>query len=81
MRFINTGRIELFQKYCILFPLPSAMNNHQYNALEFKKINCLIVDENNLNITKLSAVIEDKIFSKRQNQINIIKSKINLHQN
>jgi len=76
------AEIELFQKYCILFPLPSAMNNHQYyNALEFKKKNnCLIVDENNLNITKLSAVIEDKIFSKRQksNKYYKIKNKLTL---
>ncbi len=33
------AEIEIFSKPCLLFPLPSSMNNHQYyNAKEFEKI-------------------------------------------
>ena len=44
------AEIELHNKFSILFPLPSATNNHQYyNAVEFKKNNqCLICDERSL---------------------------------
>lgn len=61
------AEIELFKKYSILFPLPSAMNNHQYyNAIEFKKNNnCMIVNESDLNIQKVSQVLQDKIFSSK----------------
>lgn len=61
------AEIELFKKYSILFPLPSAMNNHQYyNAIEFKKNNhCLIVNENDLDLQKVSQVLQDKLFTNK----------------
>ena len=44
------AEIELYNKFSVLFPLPSATNNHQYyNAVEFKKNNqCIICDEREL---------------------------------
>lgn len=57
------AEIEIFRIFSVLFPLPSAMDNHQYlNALEFRKNNqCIIADENNLNIINISKIIEKKI--------------------
>ena len=62
------AEIELYKKFSILFPLPSAMNNHQYfNAVEFKKKNpCLLFDEKNLDIIKISMEIEKLIFIKKK---------------
>ena len=58
------AEIETFSKPCLLFPLPTSMNNHQYyNAKEFEKSNrCFILDENNLNPELLSKKIEKLIF-------------------
>ncbi len=58
------AEIELYKKFSVLFPLPSAMNNHQYfNAIEFRKKNpCLLLDERDLNIIKISKEIEKIIF-------------------
>ncbi len=58
------AEIDSFKKFSILFPLPSAINNHQYlNAIEFKKSNeCIIVNENNLDILSISKKIEKRIF-------------------
>ena len=58
------AEIETFSKPCLLFPLPSSMNNHQYyNAIEFKKNNrCFILDETNLSVESLSKKIEELIF-------------------
>ncbi len=58
------AEIELHRKFSILFPLPSAMDNHQYyNAIEHKKNNpCLIFEEKNIDISKISKKIEKIIF-------------------
>jgi UDP-N-acetylglucosamine--N-acetylmuramyl-(pentapeptide) pyrophosphoryl-undecaprenol N-acetylglucosamine transferase len=57
------SEIELFKKFSVLFPLPSAMNNHQYfNAVEFSKNNnCIIVNEREINLPNLSKKIEKHI--------------------
>ncbi len=58
------AEIEHFKKFSILFPLPTSMDNHQYhNALEFSKINkCIIVNEKEIDIKRLSRKIEKRIF-------------------
>ena len=70
------AEIETFSKPCLLFPLPTSMNNHQYyNAKEFEKNNrCFILDENNLSAKSLSKKIEKLIFLKKKK--NRIISKI-----
>ena len=62
------AEIETFSKPCLLFPLPTSMNNHQYyNAKEFEKSNtCFILDENNLSAELLSKKIEKLIFLEKQ---------------
>ena len=49
---LHTGRNRILFKKSILFPLPTAMNNHQYlNAMQFKKNNeCLVFNEERLKI-------------------------------
>ena len=71
------AEIELYRKFSILFPLPSAMDNHQYlNAIEFKKNNpCLIFDEKNMEISKISKKIEKSIFITKK--LHKIKAKDN----
>lgn len=71
------AEIEIFSKPCLLFPLPSSMNNHQYhNAKEFEKNNrCLILNENNLSIKSLSKKIEKLIFlEKKKKKLYSIKN-------
>mgnify|MGYP001164199277 FL=1 len=71
------AEIEIFSKPCLLFPLPSSMNNHQYyNAKEFEKNNsCFILDENNLSIKSLSRKIENLIFlGKKKKKLYSIKN-------
>ena len=65
------AEIELYNKFSVLFPLPSATNNHQYyNAVEFKKNNqCLICDERELNFKKISMEIEKIVFKKKLHKI------------
>jgi len=73
------AEIEIFSKPCLLFPLPSSMNNHQYyNAKEFEKNNnCFIFDENNLSIKSLSKKIENLIFlEKKKKKLYSIKNNI-----
>ena len=62
------AEIGTFSKPCLLFPLPTSMNNHQYyNAKEFEKSNrCFIFDENNLSAELLSKKIEKLIFLEKQ---------------
>ncbi len=71
------AEIELYKKSSILFPLPSAMDNHQYyNANEFQKNNpCLIFDEKVLDITtEISKKIEKFIFiNQNSHKIKTIK--------
>lgn len=73
------AEIEIFSKPCLLFPLPSSMNNHQYyNAKEFEKKNrCFILDETNLSIESLSKKVEDLIFlGKKKRKLYSIKKNI-----
>ena len=65
------AEIELYNKFSLLFPLPSATDNHQYfNAIEFKKNNkCLICDEKEFNFLKISKEIEKIVFKKKLHQI------------
>ena len=65
------AEIELYNKFSVLFPLPSSTNNHQYyNAVEFKKNNqCLICDERELNLKKISMEIEKIVFKKKLHKI------------
>ena len=58
------AEINLFKKFSLLFPLPQAMDNHQYlNALEFSKNNdCIILNEKKINIAKISKKIEKRMF-------------------
>ena len=60
------AEIEYFKKFCILFPLPTSADNHQYyNAHEFQKRNkCEIIDQSNFNVKKISLLIEKIFFSK-----------------
>ncbi|MEE2695189.1 MAG: UDP-N-acetylglucosamine--N-acetylmuramyl-(pentapeptide) pyrophosphoryl-undecaprenol N-acetylglucosamine transferase [Pseudomonadota bacterium] len=62
------AEIKLFKKFAVLFPLPSAMNNHQYfNALEFRKNNnCMIVNEKKVRFSRISKEIEKRIFLKKK---------------
>ena len=65
------AEIELYNKFSILFPLPSATNNHQYyNAVEFKRNNqCIICDEREPNLKKISMEIEKIVFKKKLHKI------------
>ena len=69
------AEIELYNKFSVLFPLPSATNNHQYfNAVEFKKNNqCLICDEKELNFSRISKKIEKIVFKRKLHQIELSK--------
>ena len=60
------AEIEYFNKFSILFPLPTSADNHQYyNAHEFQKRNkCEIIDQSNFNVKKISLLIEKIFFSK-----------------
>ena len=61
------AEIEFFKKFCILIPLPTSANNHQfYNALEFKKTNnCEIINQSNVNNDKLVKIIKSNLFEKK----------------
>ncbi len=74
------AEIELFRKKSILFPLPSAMNNHQlFNAREFKKSNdCIIVDETNLDAQLLSQDIKKLLFINKKG-LNMYNKKTQNH--
>ncbi len=61
------AEIQAFEKFVILIPLPSSINNHQYlNAIEFKKKNkCIILDEAKMESTTEAKKIEKYIFLKK----------------
>ncbi len=71
----SLAEIEYFKKFCILVPLPTAADNHQYfNAIEFKKTNeCEIINQSNINNEKLVKIIKSKLFEKKKK---IIKPKV-----
>jgi len=75
------AEISMYNKNSFLFPLRSAINNHQYlNAIQFQKENdCLIFDERKIDYQVFSSVLKKKIFlkyksikstKKRDNRIN-----------
>ncbi len=78
----SLAEIEFFKKFCILIPLPTSANNHQYfNAIEFKKNNnCEIVDQSNINYEKLLKIIKSNLFEKKIKKIkpNIKTKKMSL---
>ncbi len=67
------AEIENHQSFSVLFPLPTAIDNHQYlNALEFqKKNNCIIQNQNNVDYKKVSQVLMEHLFKK-----NLCKNKL-----
>ena len=69
------AEIELYNKFSVLIPLPSATNNHQYsNAIEFKKNNqCIICDERKFNFKKISKEIEKIVFREKMHKIEASK--------
>ena len=64
----SLAEIEFFKKFCILIPLPTSANNHQYyNAVEFKKTNdCEIINQSNINNEKLVKIIKSNLFEKKK---------------
>ena len=64
----SLAEIEFFKKFCILIPLPTSANNHQYyNALEFKKTNnCEIINQSNINLNKLVKIIKSNLFKQKR---------------
>ncbi|MAI29174.1 MAG: undecaprenyldiphospho-muramoylpentapeptide beta-N-acetylglucosaminyltransferase [Rickettsiales bacterium] len=71
----SLAEIEYFQKFCILIPLPTSANNHQYyNAVEFKKTNnCEIISQSNINNDKLVKIIKSNLFEKKNKKIKQIR--------
>ena len=69
----SLAEIEYFKKFCILIPLPTAANNHQYfNAVEFKKTNdCEIINQSNINNEKLVKIIKSNLFEKKSRKIKL----------
>ena len=61
------AEIEFFKKFCILIPLPTSANNHQFfNAVEFKRgNNCEIINQSNINNDKLVKIIKSNLFEKK----------------
>ena len=68
---ICSHSIEFFKKFCILIPLPTSANNHQfYNAVEFKRTNnCEIINQSNINNDKLVKIIKFNLFEKKIKKI------------
>ena len=68
------SEISVCSKPAILFPLPSAKDNHQYeNSVAFSQDNrCLIFEEDKINIEKITIAISE--FITKPLKINKIKS-------
>tara|TARA_B100000035_G_scaffold195461_1_gene166868 strand:- start:12142 stop:13194 length:1053 start_codon:yes stop_codon:yes gene_type:complete len=64
----SLAEIEYFKKFCILVPLPSSANNHQYfNAIEFKKTNdCEIINQCNIDNQNLVKIIKSNLFKNKK---------------
>ena len=62
------AEINTCSKFCILFPLLTAKDNHQYeNAKQFSKDNdCMIINEEKLNASDISKVISKYILNKKR---------------
>jgi len=86
----SLAEIEFFNKFCILVPLPTSANNHQYyNAIEFKKNNnCEIIDQSKIDNDKLVKIIKANLLerktkktlkrkTKKMSLVNIINDMLN----
>ncbi len=73
----SLAEIEYFKKFCILIPLPTSANNHQYhNAVEFKKTNnCEIITQSNINNDKLVKIIISNLLEKKKKIRQVRKTK------
>ncbi len=74
----SLAEIEFFRKFCILVPLPTSANNHQYyNAVEFKKTNhCEIINQANIDSDSLVKIIKSNLLkNKRKKKKDKIKTK------
>ena len=69
----SLAEIEYFKKFCILVPLPTSTNNHQYfNAIEFKKTNkCEIINQHNIDNQNLVKIIKSNLFKKKTKKIKL----------
>ena len=71
------AEIEYCRKFSFLFPLPTAMDDHQLeNAKQFKKRNdCQIFNQNNIPYSKLRELLKSQIFHKNEKKTNSQESK------
>ena len=71
------AEIEYCKKFSILFPLPTAMDDHQLeNAKQFKKKNdCQIYNQNNIPYSKLRELLKSQLFYKNEIKTNFQESK------
>ena len=71
------AEIEYCKKFSILFPLPTAMDDHQLeNAKQFKKKNdCQIYNQNNIPYSKLRELLKSQLFYKNEIKTNLQESK------
>ena len=71
------AEIEYCRKFSFLFPLPTAMDDHQLeNAKQFKKRNdCQIFNQNNIPYSKLRELLKSQIFYKNEKKTNLQESK------
>ena len=71
------AEIEYCKKFSILFPLPTAMDDHQLeNAKQFKKKNnCQIYNQNNIPYSKFGELLKSQLFYKNEIKTNLQESK------
>ena len=71
------AEIEYCKKFSLLFPLPTAMDNHQFeNAKQFKKKNdCQIYNQNDIPYSKLRELLKSELFYKNEIKTNLQESK------
>ena len=71
------AEIEYCRKFSFLFPLPTAMDDHQLeNAKQFKKKNdCQIFIQNKIPYSKLRESLKSRIFYKNEIKTNLQESK------
>ena len=71
------AEIEYCKKFSLLFPLPTAMDDHQLeNAKQFKKKNdCQIYNQNNIPYSKLRELLKSQLFYKNEIKTNLQESK------
>ena len=68
------AEIECCKKFSFLFPLPTAMDNHQLeNAKQFKKKNdCQIFNQNKISYSKLRESFKFQIFREKETSAKIV---------